>query len=155
MGGSIVGLRRWKTVPPATFYKVDYQPLEGETFSMRSYGQMSDRDRYAGRVAAVGKLTARHLLWRCETDVSSGDVRSQVRRACMVEGMSVREASRVFGLHRDTVRKMLAYSIPPGYRREGPPRRPKLEAFTGVIDAILEGDSRVPSEATPHGQASL
>ena len=32
----------------------------------------------------------------------------QVRRACMVEGMSVREASRVFGLHRDTVRKMLA-----------------------------------------------
>ena len=44
----------------------------------------------------------------------------------MVEGMSVREASRVFGLHRDTVRKMLAYSVPPGYRREGPPRRPKL-----------------------------
>ena len=42
----------------------------------------------------------------------------QVRRACMVEGMSVREASRVFGLHRDTVRKMLAYSVPPGYRRE-------------------------------------
>ena len=34
----------------------------------------------------------------------------RVRRACMVEGMSVREASRVFGLHRDTVRKMLAYS---------------------------------------------
>ena len=31
MGGSIVGLRRWRTVPPAAFYKVDYQPLEGET----------------------------------------------------------------------------------------------------------------------------
>ena len=42
----------------------------------------------------------------------------RVRRACMVEGMSVREASRVFGLHRDTVRKMLAYSAPPGYRRQ-------------------------------------
>ena len=36
----------------------------------------------------------------------------QVRRACMVEGMSVREAPRVFGLHRDTVRKMLIYSVP-------------------------------------------
>ena len=35
---------------------------------------------------------------------------ARVRRACMVEGMSVREASRVFGLHRDTVRKMLAYT---------------------------------------------
>ena len=41
----------------------------------------------------------------------------RVRRACMVEGMSVREASQVFGLHRDTVRKMLAYSASPGYRR--------------------------------------
>ena len=36
----------------------------------------------------------------------------RVRRACMVDGMSIREASRVFGLHRDTVRKMLAYSVP-------------------------------------------
>ena len=47
----------------------------------------------------------------------------QVRRACIVEGMSVREASRVFGLHRDTVRKMLTYSVPPGYRRQSPANR--------------------------------
>ena len=38
----------------------------------------------------------------------------RVRRACMVEGMSTREAARVFGLHRDTVRKMLQYSVPSG-----------------------------------------
>ena len=31
----------------------------------------------------------------------------RVRRVCHVEGMSIREAARVFGLHRDTVRKML------------------------------------------------
>ena len=68
----------------------------------------------------------------------------RVRRACMVEGMSVREASRIFGLHRDTVRKMLAYSVPPGYRRQDPPRKPRLEPFTGVIDAILEADRQVP-----------
>ena len=68
----------------------------------------------------------------------------RVRRACMMEGMSVREASRVFGRHRDTVRKMLAYSAPPGYRRQDPPRRPRLEPFTGVIDAILEADRQVP-----------
>ena len=72
------------------------------------------------------------------------EVYLRVRRAVMVEGVSIREASRVFGLHRDTVRKMLAYSVPPGYRRQDPPRRPKLEPFTGVIDRILEQDQRVP-----------
>ena len=68
----------------------------------------------------------------------------RVRRAVMVKGMSNREAAREFGLHRDTVRKMLTYSAPPGYRRQSAPRRPKLEPFTGVIDRILEKDHGVP-----------
>ena len=61
---------------------------------------------------------------------------ARVRRACMVEGMSVREASRVFGLHRDTVRKMLAYSVPPGYRRQDPPHRPVKGG--GKVDHVGE-----------------
>ena len=74
----------------------------------------------------------------------------QVRRACLVEGMSVREASRVFGVHRDTVRKMLSNATPQGYQRKRPPRRPKLEPYTGVIDAILEANRRIPrSSVTP------
>ena len=72
------------------------------------------------------------------------DVYLRVRRAVMVEGKSIREVSREFGLHRDTVRKMLTYSVPPGYRRQTPPRRPKLEPFTGVIDRILEDDLARP-----------
>ena len=68
------------------------------------------------------------------------DVYLRVRRAVMVEGMSIRETARTFGLHRDTIRKMLSYSVPPGYRRQSPPKRPKLEPFTGVIDRILEDD---------------
>ena len=72
------------------------------------------------------------------------DVYLRVRRAVMVEGMSIRETARTFGLHRDTVRKMLAYSVPPGYRRQSPPRKPKLEPYTGVIDRILEDDLRRP-----------
>ena len=72
------------------------------------------------------------------------DVYLRVRRAVMVDGMSIREVSRVFGLHRDTVRKILAYSAPPGYRRQTPPRRPKLEPFTAVIDQILADDLRRP-----------
>ena len=39
----------------------------------------------------------------------------------------------MFGLHRNALRKILAYSVPPGYRRQSPPRRPKLEPFTGVV----------------------
>ena len=74
------------------------------------------------------------------------DVYLRVRRAVMVEGMSIREAARTFGLHRDTVRKMLAYSVPPEYRRQSPPKRPKLEPFTGVIDRILEDDHKVPKK---------
>ena len=42
----------------------------------------------------------------------------------MVEGMGIREAAREFGLHRDTVRKMLRCSALPGYRRQRLPRRP-------------------------------
>ena len=34
VGGSIVGLRRWKTVPPAVFYKVDYQPLRDSSLEL-------------------------------------------------------------------------------------------------------------------------
>ena len=65
------------------------------------------------------------------------DVYLRVRRAVMVEGMSIRVTARTFGLHRDTVRKMVAYSAPPGYRRRTLPRRPKVVPYTGVIDRIL------------------
>ncbi len=54
--------------------------------------------------------------------------------------MSVREASRVFGLHSDTVRKMLRYAFPPGHRRCKPPKRPESGPYTGVIDEILHSD---------------
>ena len=72
------------------------------------------------------------------------EVYLRVRRAVMVDGMSIREAGRTFGLHRDTIRKMLSYSVPPGYRRQNPPKRPKLSPYTGVIDRILEEDLRRP-----------
>ena len=65
---------------------------------------------------------------------------ARVRRAVIVDKMSEREAARQFGLARETVRKMLRYSVPPGYRRQQPVRRPKLDAWTGIIDQILEQD---------------
>jgi len=54
--------------------------------------------------------------------------------------MSIHEISRVYGLHRDTIRKVLRFSVPPGYQRSKPPRKPKLDPFIGVIDSIIESD---------------
>ena len=42
------------------------------------------------------------------------DLYRRVRLACHHDGLSQREASRRFGISRQTVKKMLAHSIPPG-----------------------------------------
>jgi transposase len=70
----------------------------------------------------------------------------QVRRAVYVEGMSRREAARRFGIDPRTVAKMLAFSVPPGYRRSRPPARPKLDRFVAIIDRILEADKGQPAK---------
>ena len=72
------------------------------------------------------------------------DLYLRVRLACHVDGLSQREAARRFGISRDTVKKMLAHSVPPGYRRGQLPKRPKLDPFTSIIDHILEDDETVP-----------
>ena len=41
---------------------------------------------------------------------------------------------------------MLAFSVPPGYRRSRPPARPKLDPFIGIIDRILEDDKGRPKK---------
>lgn len=71
---------------------------------------------------------------------------ARVRRAVQVEGLSERAAAREFGISRETVRKMLRYSIPPGYSRQQPVRRPKLESWIGIIDQILEEDRTRPAK---------
>src|SRR5512145_699255 len=39
---------------------------------------------------------------------------------------------------------MLTFSVPPGYRRSKPPLRPRLDAFTAIIDQILISDRSAP-----------
>jgi transposase len=50
------------------------------------------------------------------------ELSARIRRAVMVEGLSRREAAKRFGVHRNTITKMLQFSVPPGYRRPGRPR---------------------------------
>ena len=70
----------------------------------------------------------------------------RVRHAVIVQGLSRREAARVFGIDRRTVDKMLMFSVPPGYRRKKVPARPKLDPFTGIIEQILETDKTSPKK---------
>lgn len=63
----------------------------------------------------------------------------KVRLACR-DGMSAREAARQFGISRESVKKMLSFSVPPGYRRTAPIKRPKLDGFTEIIDQWLRDD---------------
>ena len=70
----------------------------------------------------------------------------RVRLACHRDGVSQREAASRFGISRVTVKKILAHSVPPGYRRSEPPKRPKLDPFTSIIDSILEDDRTAPKK---------
>jgi transposase len=78
--------------------------------------------------------------------MKSVELYAQVRYAVQIEGVSRREAARRFGIDPRTVAKMLAFSVPPGYRRSRPPARPKLDPFTGIIDAILAADDARPKK---------
>ena len=66
----------------------------------------------------------------------------RVRYAVIIQGMSRRKAARMFGIDRRTVDKMVAFPEPPGYRRKKTPVRPKLDPYVGIIDQILEDDTK-------------
>ena len=51
---------------------------------------------------------------------------ARIRRAVMVDGLSRREAAKWFGVHRNTISKMLQYSVPTGYRQRVRPVSNKL-----------------------------
>ena len=60
-----------------------------------------------------------------------------VRRACHVDGMTTRECcSSVWAGSQDGIEDPEAFWKPP----KGPPARPKLDAFVGIIDQILLDD---------------
>ena len=80
---------------------------------------------------------------------------AKVRYAVRIEGLSERAAARRFGIDPRTVAKMLAFSVPPGYRRSKPPVRPKLDAFIAIIDRHPGRGQRPAEEAAAHGEADL
>jgi hypothetical protein len=95
------------------------------------------------RVATPSGLVALPSCTNTTNSPSNAPPRASTRYAVQIEGLSRREAARQFGIDPRTVAKMLAFSVPPGYRRSRPPARPKLDPFTGIIDGILTADERL------------
>ncbi len=57
-----------------------------------------------------------------------------IRRAVMVDGLSRREAAKRFGVHSNTISKMLRFSVLQGYRRRERPASTKLGPCMALID---------------------
>ncbi len=70
----------------------------------------------------------------------------RIRRRVLTGGVPQRQIERETGIARETVRKMIQFSAPPGYRREKPLQRPKLGPWLGVIDQIVEEDGSQPTK---------
>ena len=69
---------------------------------------------------------------------------TDVRRAVLVEGISKREACRRFGLHWDTLRRILEHSAPPGYQRLAKADRPVIGPWLGRLGELLQERSQQP-----------
>ena len=80
---------------------------------------------------------------------------AQVRLAVVDEGLSHRGAARRFGIDRRTVKKMLSYSAPPGYRRTMPVRRPEAGRVHGGHRRDPVGGPGCAAQAAAHGTTDL
>jgi len=68
---------------------------------------------------------------------------AEIRRLVKVEKRSKRSVCRQFGIHWDTLVKILEHTEPPGYRQAQPRAKRKIGPFLEIIDEILEGDKQV------------
>ena len=69
---------------------------------------------------------------------------TDVRRAVLVEGISKREACRRFGVHWQTLERILAHASPPGYQRVVKTDRPVIGPWLGKLAELLEANRNLP-----------
>jgi len=67
-----------------------------------------------------------------------------IRHRVLVEGKSKHSVCKEFGLHGQTLQKLLDHSEPPGYRMQQPRKKRKLEPFQPTIGQILNDDRAMP-----------
>ncbi len=69
---------------------------------------------------------------------------AEIRRRVLTDEISMRQACREYGIHWDTLQKILAHPEPPGFRSKVPRARPTLGPFLPIIHQILEADRTAP-----------
>src|ERR1700751_1500741 len=65
---------------------------------------------------------------------------TRIRRRVLAGGVSQRQIERQTEISRSTIRKMIEFRIPPGYRRKKAVDRPKLGPCLELIDHIVKED---------------
>ncbi len=68
----------------------------------------------------------------------------EIRRRVLTGELGKRAACREYGIHWDTLKKILEHAEPPGYRRTESRAKPKIEPFLPIIHEILKADRKVP-----------
>jgi len=71
---------------------------------------------------------------------------TEVRRRVLTGQLSKRAACREYELGWHTLAKILAHQEPPGYRKQQPRKKPKLEEFLPIIHQILKDDRSAPKK---------
>jgi transposase len=71
---------------------------------------------------------------------------AEIRRRVLTGELSKREACREYGLHWQTLKKILAADEPPPFRPKVPRAKPRLGPFLPVIHQILEADRQAPKK---------
>ena len=67
-----------------------------------------------------------------------------IRRKVLVKGASKRSILRDYGIHFETLQKILSHSEPPGYRQRTPRKKRKIGPYLALIEEILTQDLQAP-----------
>ena len=71
---------------------------------------------------------------------------AEIRRRVLTGEITKREACREYGLHWQTLKKILAADEPPPFRPRAPRAKPRLGPFLPAIHQILEADRQAPKK---------
>jgi transposase len=69
---------------------------------------------------------------------------TDVRRAVLVEGVSKREACKRFGIHWDTLKRILDHAAPPGYMRKQTREKSVIAPWLGRLGELIEANRDLP-----------